>query len=194
MRTRLLEDRGLAARKDVTAEELFEAGDIGPCELIRGEVVFMTPPGMEHGNFTGEINAQLRSYVHRRKLGKVVVGDVGFVLARDPDTVRGPDVAFIRRSRIPKSGLPKGYFEGAPDLAVEVVSPSDRWSEIEEKVREYIAAGARLVWVINPSTQTAHVYRVDGSVSRLTEKDALKGEDVVPGFSLSLRTLFQRCR
>ena len=89
--------------------------------------------------------------------------------------------------------MPRGYFEGAPDLAIEVVSPDDRCSEIEENVREYVSAGTRLVWVFNPATRTLHVYRADGSVSRLTEKDSLKGEDILPGFSLSLRTLFQAC-
>ncbi|MEK7866322.1 MAG: Uma2 family endonuclease [Planctomycetota bacterium] len=194
MGTRATDDRTFTARKDVTAEELLQAGDIGPCELIRGEVVFMPPPGIEHGDFVSEINARVRSFVIRRKLGRVVAGDAGFLLARDPDTVRGPDVAFIHRSRIPKAGLPKGYFEGAPDLAIEVVSPEDRWSEVEEKVREFISAGARLVWVFNPSTRAVHVYRIDGSVTRLTERDSVKGEDVLPGFSLSLRLLFHAGR
>ena len=109
----------------------------------------------------------------------------------DPDTVRAPDVAFILRERVPQEGLPRGFFPGAPDLAVEVISPSDLYAEVDEKVAEWIERGARVVFVVNPRRQTVAVHRARQPVRVLTEDDVLEAEDLVPGWSLPVRNLFK---
>jgi Uma2 family endonuclease len=131
-------------------------------------------------------------HVERRGGGRVVVGDVGFVLRvpSDPERVRAPDVAFVSPERLPSGRLPEGFLSGAPDLAVEVLSPSDNPIDIQQKVRDYLEAGARLVWVVAPQAKTLTVYRADGSARLLREQDVLDGEDVLPGFSIPAAELF----
>ena len=125
--------------------------------------------------------------------GKVLVGDVGFVLglSNDPERVRAPDVAFVTTARLPEGRLPRGFFRGAPNLAVEVLSPSDDPVDVQQKVRDYLDAGARLVWVLAPEARTATVYRADGSARLLREHDHLDGEDVLPGLLIPLAELFE---
>jgi Uma2 family endonuclease len=132
------------------------------------------------------IGALLWAFIRPRNLGICATADGGMRLAADPDTVRAPDVSFVRAERLPAGGLKAGYFAGAPDLAVEVLSPTDRFSDVQRKVRDYLAAGTRLVWVIDPEARTAIVYRPDGRVTFLDEDGVLDGEDVVPDFSLAL--------
>lgn len=158
-------------------------------ELVRGELITMAPAGVQHGDIGGEIYTPLRTYARSRDLGLVLGPDTGYTLARNPDTVRSPDVSFISKSRVPHP-LPQGFFPGAPDLAVEVLSPRDTVEEMEEKVDEYLMAGAKLVWVVNPRRQTISVYRKDGTITILRREDSLDGEGVVPGFSLSLAEVF----
>lgn len=122
-------------------------------------------------------------------LGDVVGPDTGFVLSRDPDTVRSPDIAFVRAARVP-ADRPKGFFPGAPDLAVEVLSPSDAMSEVEEKVDEYFAGGTELVWVVNPRRKSVNVYRRDGTSVTLRGDDTLDGGDVLAGFSGKIADVF----
>jgi len=119
-----------------------------------------------------------------------VTGDVGFRLATDPDTVRAPDVAFVRRERVLAAGRVTGYWSGAPDLVVEVISPNDLYTEVEEKVAECLEHGARLVFVLNPRRRTVAVHRPDRPLRTLTVDDTLDGEDVVPGWTLPVRALF----
>lgn len=175
----------------MTADELQQLPSGGPrYELVRGELRTMAPSGYEHGDVTLEIGASLRSYVQANRLGGVVAGDVGFRLTSDPDTVRAPDVAFIRQERLREVGRPTGYWPGVPDLAVEVISPNDLYTEVEEKVAEWLEHGTRMVVVVNPRRRTVAVHRPGQPVRSLTERDVLGGEDVVPGWSIPVADLF----
>jgi Uma2 family endonuclease len=153
----------------------------------------MTPAGGVHGRVTGKVARKVLEHVELHGGGEVVVGDVGFVLtlSYDPERVRAPDVAFISRERLPEGRLPDGFIRGAPDLAVEVLSPSDDAVDVQPKVRDYLEAGARLVWVIAPRAKAATVYRADGSARWLRENEPLEGEDVLPGLTIRLAELFQ---
>ena len=143
----------------MTAEELFELQDDGYCyELVDGDLVRMTPSGGEHGAVTACVSQVLREYVETH--GGVCCGaETGFILRRTPDVVRAPDAAFVSRGRVPKDGIPKSFWPFAPDLAVEVPSPNDRFSDVHLKIAEYFAAGTRLVWIVEPATRRVHVHR-----------------------------------
>jgi Uma2 family endonuclease len=174
-----------------TAEQLLQAPDLGPCELLRGELVMVSPAGYAHGSIAGRITIALGEFVKPRKLGDVLGGEPGFLIASDPDTVRAPDVAFVRSERVPHE-KPQGFFEGAPDLAVEVLSPNDRASEVNAKVQDWLDAGCRMVWVVDPQTKTVSVYRSRTEIMVLGASDTLPGGDVLPGFSLPLVEIFAR--
>ncbi len=142
-----------------TADELLNMPHSGVRhELVRGELRSMSPAGSEHGSIVAEITGFLQPFVKAHQLGKVFGAETGFKIGTDPDTVRAPDVAFIRRERIPTTGLPKAFWPGAPDLAVEVVSPSDTVEEADEKVADWFNAGTVAVWVVKPKSQTVTVY------------------------------------
>jgi Uma2 family endonuclease len=186
--------KAMATRTRLTADDLWRMGEGDVCrELVDGEVIEMTPSGGVHGDVTGKVYRRLADHVDTRRLGKVVVGDVGFVLAlpSDPERVRAPDVAFISTARLPEGRLPQGFITGAPDLAVEVLSPSDNPVEVQQKVRDYLEAGARLVWVVAPRARTATVYRPDGSARLVREPESLDGEDAVPGLAIALADLLE---
>lgn len=177
--------------KPVTAEELFAMPDDGfRYELVRGELRKMTPAGGRHGYLALEIGAELRNHVKAHELGRVFAAETGFLLASDPDTVRAPDAAFVRRERIEEVGLVDGYWPGAPDLAVEVISPSDTYTEVEEKVIDWLEAGTRMVVVVNPCRKAITVYQSRSDIAVLTAEDTLDGGDVVPGWSVPVRELF----
>jgi Uma2 family endonuclease len=186
----------IATTRSLTAEDLWRRPDDGMRhELVRGELRTVAPCGGEHGAVGTNLVVALGAYVKSRKLGTVLTGDVGFIIARDPDTVRAPDVAFVRRERIPASGIPTKFWPGAPDLAVEVVSPSDTLNEVEENVHEWLGAGAALVWVANPRRRTVTVYRSPTTAAVLTAtildaEQNLEGEDIVPGFRLPVAEIF----
>ncbi len=154
-------------------------------ELVKGRLVVREPAGYRHGEVAASLTRILGTFVHARGLGSVVAAETGFKLSTDPDTVRAPDVAFIHRDRVP-SPPPAGYAALAPDLAVEVLSPDDRAGEVLAKVADWLSAGCRVVWVVDPVHRTARVYRADGSESLVAEAEALDGEDVLPGFSCRL--------
>lgn len=170
-----------------TAEELLHAQDIGRCELVRGALHMMIPPGAEHGRIAMSLAREISVHVKARALGTVYAAETGFLLARDPDTVRAPDVAFVRADRPPP---PRGYYPGAPDLAVEVLSPDDRPGYMREKVREWLDAGARAVWVVDPQRRTVSVHEADAKPHVLTEADTLRGGIALPGFVLPVREIF----
>jgi Uma2 family endonuclease len=158
-------------------------------ELVRGVLVVREPAGLRHGAVAVRLTQALVNFVDDHGLGIVVAGETGFKLFSNPDTVRAPDVAYVRRDRVPDPE-PSGYPALAPDLAVEVLSPNDRPGEVLAKVGDWLSAGCRLVWVVDPVRQTARVYRADGTESHLTDRDVLDGEEVLPGFSCPLASVF----
>jgi Uma2 family endonuclease len=174
-------------RSDYTAEEAFWLNPSGSWELIDGRFVFMSPAGARRGRMVARVSRVLSDLVEPRGLGVVLAGDVGFVLRRRPDAVRAPDVAFVRAERV-ASGLPAEFFEGPPDLAIEVMSPSDRWPDVERKAQEFIAAGATAVWVIDPEQKIARTYTRNGS-ELLREEDRLTCPALLGDFSLGLKDL-----
>ncbi|MDQ6924858.1 MAG: Uma2 family endonuclease [Candidatus Eremiobacteraeota bacterium] len=159
-------------------------------ELIDGELRTMAPAGERHGEIGIALARVLSNHVFDHRLGRVYGADTGFRLRRDPDTVRAPDVAFVDQTRLQGPvGGPK-YFEGAPDLAVEVLSPNDSVIDLEDKLADFFAAGCRLAWVVNPHRDTLTVYIPPGTPVRvLGLDDVLDGGDVVPGFSHCVRDL-----
>ena len=178
-----------AAGTRMTADELLTLRDDGQRhELVRGELRVYPPPGARHGYVGGRLYLRLERHVTAARLGMAFF-EVGFRLTRDPETVRGPDVSFLSAVRIPAAGIPDGYFDGPPDLAVEVLSPSDTIYEVEEKVDEYLAAGTRLVWVVNPRRRTITVHAPGADPRVLGEGDTLDGGDVVPGFRCEVREI-----
>lgn len=148
----------------------------------------MSPAGSEHGMIVITIGAILRDFVKASGLGVVMGGDPGFHIAHDPDTVRAPDVAFLRASRV-GGGLPKTFFSGPPDLAVEVLSPDDRPGEVSAKTQDWLDAGVVAVWVVDPRTQTVTVHD-RRHVVRLDANDVLTGGDLLPGFSTPVADFF----
>jgi Uma2 family endonuclease len=176
--------------QSITAEQLFEMPGHEHFELIDGELLSMSPPGFDHGCIVGEIYAALREFVRAGRLGSVAV-EAGFVVSHDPDTVRSPDVAFVRAERVPPGGV-RAFFDGAPDLAVEVISPSDRASEVLAKAQEWLQSGCTAVWVVDPDTKTVTVYSTRPQTLFLSEQDALACEELLPGFSLPVSQIFVR--
>lgn len=170
-----------------TAEELLRAQDIGRCELVRGELRKMVPPGYEHGRVGTRIAVRLAQLVEQRGVGAVLT-EVGFVLSRGPDTVRAPDVAFVRAERA--RGTIPGYFEGAPDLAVEVLSPDDRPGYIRDKVAEWLEAGTGTVWVVDPRARTVAVHEPKRKATVLGEADMLRGHGALAGLEVPVREIF----
>lgn len=160
-------------------------------ELVAGELRQMSPAGHVHGKVAARLTMALGLHVEEKGLGEVYAAETGFILKTDPDTVRAPDVSFIRQERVEEVGETKGYWPGAPDLAVEVNSPGDTVSEVEGKVEEWLEAGARLVWVVSPKLRTITVYRSREDITTLTEKDTLDGEQVVTGFRYPVAKLFR---
>ncbi len=172
----------------ITAEQLLEIAGDRRVELVRGELVEMPAVGLKHIRVVGVLVAWIVSFVTERKLG-VAGPELGCILSRNPDVVRAPDIAFISAARL-GSADPEGFFAGAPDLAVEVISPTDKVSEVQEKIREYLAAGARLVWLVDPRSETVTAYRPNGDAHVYSGNDEVPGEDVLPGFSFRPADLF----
>lgn len=161
-------------------------------ELIRGECEQVSPTNYRHGRLCGRIAGHLSAFVTREGLGDVLVGEAGFVLKRDPDTVLVPDVSFVRADRVPDLDDQRRFADLVPDIVVEVLSPSDRASRVTDKVMLYLEAGARLVWVVDSDRRIIMVYRAaDPTTARiLREGDELDGEDVLPGFRLPVARIF----
>ena len=178
------------ATDTITAEQLLDMAIDEPCELIAGKLYMMTPAGHWHGRIESKVLRLIGNFVEERDLGDVYGGDTGFVIARDPDTVLAPDVAFVRTERLPDTT--EGYFPGAPDLAVEVVSPGDRAKAVSDKVRAWLEAGCLAVWVVRPDARTITVHRGGAEPRTLGETDTLDGGDVLPGFSCRVAQVFER--
>jgi Uma2 family endonuclease len=175
----------------LTAEDLpYVMPDEERCELVAGELIREPLPGEEHGLVAATIVGHLFQFVRERGLGRAF-GETGFVLARQPDTVRGPDAAFVSTERSATTVRRGPFFEGAPDLAVEVLSPGNTRREIAAKVGEYLAAGGRAVWVIDPKRRTVTVHRPGREPETLGADDLLDGGTVLPGFRLPIAEIFE---
>ena len=178
-------------RQQVAADELLHIPDDGfRYELVKGELRRMNPAGNMHGRVAMSFAWRLAQYVEGNRLGVVYAAETGFKLATDPDTVRAPDVAFVSRVRVEAIGEVEGFWPGAPDLAVEVVTPGDAFAEVEEKVFDWLDAGTKMVVVVNPCQRSATVYKSTTAITVLAEADVLDGGDIVPGFELALREIF----
>jgi Uma2 family endonuclease len=174
-----------------TAENLARLpDDAWRYELVRGELRKAPLAGHDHGRIGGNLAAELGYYIRKHKHGLVFLAETGFLLARDPDTVRASDMAFVAAERAGAATSPQGYWPGAPDLAVEVISPGDSYAEVDEKTVDWLAAGARMVMVINPRTRRVMVYRAGNLVQVYTETDTLDADDVVPGWTMAVRDIF----
>jgi Uma2 family endonuclease len=185
----------MAVRPPVTAEELLRLprpdGNVDiDYELVRGRLVPVTPAGREHGVLSGYLATELTLFVRAHGLGRVYTDGVGYTLFRNPDTVRGPDVSYVSREREATLTAVRGFINGAPDLAVEVRSPDDRWPTLEAKATEYLTAGARLVWIVDPRRRMVQVRRPGQPPVVLRGADVLDGGDLLAGWSLPVSRLF----
>ena len=175
----------------MTADQLLSLPDDGyRYELVRGELRKMPPAGAEHGKLSVKVTLSLGNYVAAHNLGEVYGSETGFLISSNPDHVRAPDVAFIRRERVAAAGYVPGYFPGPPDLAVEVISPNDRYTEVAEKVADWLAAGVQLVILVDPRRRSVTLHAPGQPPVTLTEADTLDGGPVVPGWQLPVRDIF----
>lgn len=172
-----------------TATDLLQMPGLGRCELIRGELIMMAPAGLEHGRIVGNVTWILKDFLRQHSLGILTGAETGFWIGHAPDTVRAPNVAFVQSSRVPPKPT-QGFFDGAPDLAVEVLSPNDRAGEVLAKVQGWLAAGCRAVWVIDPEMKTVSIYDGRGQMTVLGLSDTLLGNDVLPEFQVSVGEVF----
>ncbi len=177
--------------RPITADDLLRMPDDGfRYELIEGTLSQTTLAGHQHGRIAINVSTPLAQHVKANNLGVVYAAETGFKLASDPDTVRAPDVAFVRRERVEAVGDSEGFWPGTPDLAVEVISPGDSYTDVEENLFDWLDAGTRLVIVANPRKRLVTVYRSLTDVVVLTEADVLDGGDVVPGFAIPVKDIF----
>ncbi len=181
----------LQTEKRVTAEEALAMGDIGPYELVEGRIVPMSPTGHQHARYEVKFTRYLDAFVSGRKLGYVMSGEVGIYTHRNPDTVRGADVAFVSHEQYAQQKRESGFLNITPELVVEILSPDDRWSDVTQKLRECFSIGVRLVWVADPAARTIYAYRSLTDVREFTESGTLTGDDVLPGFSVPVANLFE---
>ena len=177
--------------KWLTADELFSMPHRGMrLELVKGELRTMSPTGSEHGSVTSRLSWRLAQHIDAHRLGESFGAETGFRIGKNPDTVRAPDFAFVCQERIAATGLPKKFFPGPPDLAVEVMSPDDRADEVTEKVLNWLSAGCRAVWVIDARLRSVTIYHSSTDI-RIVTADAELGDDsVVPGFRCAVADLF----
>jgi Uma2 family endonuclease len=184
-----------AAKTPVTAEELpalsARVSVLGKrTELVRGDLVVMASAGGRHGQVAHTVAFFIGVHVRDRSLGRVFAAETGFILRRDPDTVRAPDVAFVAAERLGSEETPAGFLEPAPDLAVEVVSPGDSAAAVRDKIQDWLKAGTRLVWVVYPETRSVVVHRQGHPAETLSEADTLNAVPVLRDFTVQVRELF----
>jgi Uma2 family endonuclease len=163
----------------------------GRSELVQGELKMMSPAGGRHGRVAMNCGRLLANHVDEHKLGIVYAAETGFILARDPDTVRAPDVAFVAAARVPQIDDESAFIPFAPDLAIEVISPSDSFSGVEEKAFSWLDAGTRLVLLVDPANETVHAYRSADDIAVLGKGDIVPASDVVAGWQVAVARLFQ---
>lgn len=177
----------------VTAEELLALpmGMGKRYELVLGELRVMSLHTWRHGNVVNNLLARLASFVNQHDLGMMFGAETGFRLARDPDTVRAPDIAFIAKQNLPAEMPREAFWPGAPDLAVEVLSPDDRTGEVDEKIEAWLATGTAAVWIVDPKLKTVTIYQSENGVTVRAMGQTLDGGKVVPGFSCPVADLFR---
>jgi Uma2 family endonuclease len=182
----------LAPARILTPDDLLSLPDAVNYELVDGNLV-ERKMGSESSAIAMVIGVLLSNFVRGKSLGFVFGADGSYQCFPDaPDKVRKPDVSFIASARLPGGKPPKGHTKAAPDLAVEVISPNDLATEIDEKVAEYLAAGVKLVWVVSPNTRTVRVHRPgSGTIRSLSESETITGEDFLPGFECRVGEFFQ---
>jgi Uma2 family endonuclease len=183
--------KGTPTSGPMTADQLLRLPPDGHRhELVEGELKVMTPASPRHGRIAMRIGSLIEQYARQHGLGIVYAAETGFQLRENPDTVRAADAAFVAKSRIPPEGEPEGYWAIAPDLVVEVVSPSDSASEVQSKVADWLEAGCQLVWVVYPDTQTVTEYHSLTEIRVLTASQSLEGGDTLPGFACLVSEIF----
>jgi Uma2 family endonuclease len=175
----------------ITAEEFETMSFEFPTDLVQGEIVPMPPPGGIHGRVCGNVFFALETWARGSDLGTVTANDSAVITERNPDSVRGCDVMFTNWKRLPDRQIPKGAFRTAPDLVVEVQSPSDRWRDVMEKVGEYLDVGVTEIWVVDPEDRSVDVFRNDRKQIRLSSEQTLTSADVLPGFSCQVSEFFR---
>jgi Uma2 family endonuclease len=187
----MIDGHGLSVDEIVTAEQLERVEIPGKStELVRGRLVVLEPPGTYHGKLAGRLIVRVGAFVEAHRLGEVFGQDTGFKIASTPDTVRAPDLAFLGHERLARV-VSRGYAAVAPDLVAEIQSPDDRPGEVRAKIGEWLNAGVRLVWELDPDRRTARVHRPDGSESLVDADGVLEGETVLPGFRTDLKDLYR---
>lgn len=175
--------------KLITADELYAMGDMRGVELVEGKLRDMPPTGYEHGETESDIAFHLKSFLRQHKLGKVMTGEVGIFIRRNPDSIRAADVLFISHERLLQVQS-KSYLDVAPELVVEVLSPRDSWVDMAEKLEEYFSIGVLQVWFANPRNKTLQVF------TSVTDSVLLRGEDrlpdiaFLPGFTLTVSDIY----
>ncbi len=174
----------------LTAEEFWETANSKRRELVHGEVVENPIPGALHGGVVATVSALLGTWANR--VGGEYIGiRAGYILTRNPDTVLGPDVSYLRADRIPPEGVPMSFWDGAPDFAGEVISPADKQDELQDRIRLILDAGTPLVWTIHPDEREVVAHTPDGLARTYGEDDILEHPDVLPGFSCKVSELFE---
>lgn len=172
----------------MTAAGLWKQSPDTPGELVKGRFIAMPPTGHPHGTIEANIARDLGAFIKQRGLGKVMSGEVGIITQRDPDTVRGADVVYMSNERLSKAQT-DGYLDVAPELVIEIISPNDRWTDINEKIGEYLACGVVAVWIIDPRTQRVTSYGHGREVLVYGIDDVLAAPDILPEFALPIREL-----
>lgn len=187
----MIDRNGFSTGEIMTAEQL-ERFDLPgkSTELVRGRLVVREPPGTHHGRLASRLNVRVGVFVEAHRLGEVFGQDTGFKIASNPDTVRAPDLAFLGHERLAHVAR-RGYAAVAPDLIAEILSPDDRPGEVCAKIDEWLSAGVRLAWELDPDRQIAWVHRPDRSKALIDAEGALDGETVLPGFRCDLKDLYR---
>jgi Uma2 family endonuclease len=177
--------------KLLTAADLLAMGPDFHGELVRGRLIEMAPASWGHGKRGAKALRVIGNFVAKARQGEVFTAETGFALESDPDTIRAPDVAFVRAARIPTHGDETGFFKGAPDLAVEVLSPNDRHGEVIEKIHSFLRAGAVEVWVIDPAQRAITIHSSAATPRVVREHETLTDSVALPGFSEPVASFFE---